>query len=324
MSGMHSIRRACRLAPLLSGAALAFSIPARLEANEAAAYSAGEQCRATCVETRFVTVGEVTYAYRSLGEPGGIPLIMLNRFRGTMDEWDPAFVDRLARQRHVILFDNVGVARTGGIASPRLAGWADGAAAFIAALGHTTVDIFGFSFGGLVAQELTLRHPQLIRRLVIAGSGAGYVEGANLQPRAIEIATKPVNTDEDFLALFFRQTPTSQAAGRAHLARLRERDDAFASIVSADTWKAMLSAGSDVGTAETSLLTRSGAIRQPTLIANGVEDAMIPTYQSYALAQVMPNARLSIYPDSGHAFMFQYPEQFGDEVVRFLTEEAAR
>lgn len=324
MSGMQSIGRACRLAILLSGAALAFSLPARLEAEGTVTLPAAEECLATCVETRFVTAGQVTYAYRSLGTPGGIPLVMLNRFRGTMDEWDPAFVDRIARHRHVILFDNVGVARTNGVASSRLAGWADGAAAFVAALGHSSVDVFGFSFGGLVAQELTLRHPQLVRRLVIAGSGAGYVEGANLQPRAIDIATKPVNTDEDFLTLFFRQTPTSQAAGKAHLARLRERDDAFASLVSADAWKAMLSAGSDVGTADTSLLTRSGAIRQPTLVANGVEDAMIPTYQSYALAQVMPNARLSIYPDSGHAFMFQYPEQFGDEVVRFLAEEAGR
>lgn len=279
-------------------------------------------CGTTCVETLTVQAGEITYAYRELGTPGGVPLVLLNRFRGTMDEWDPAFIDRIAEHRHVILFDNVGVARTNGTASPRLAGWAEGAADFVAALGYPSVDVLGFSFGGLVAQELTLQHPDLVRRLIIAGSGAGYVEDANLQPKAIEIATKPVNTDEDFLYLFFRDTPTSQAAGRAHLARLRERTDAFASLVSADTWMAMLSAGGDVGTAETSLLNLSGAIRQPVLIANGVEDVMIPTYQSYALAQVIPNARLLIYPDAGHAFMFQYPEQFGDEVVRFLSEEA--
>lgn len=277
-------------------------------------------CGAVCVETQTVQAGDVTYAYRSLGTPGATPLILLNRFRGTMDEWDPAFLDRLATSRHVILFDNVGVARTNGTASERLTGWAEGAAAFIAALGHDQVDVLGFSFGGLVAQELTLQNPTLVRRLVIVGSGAGYVEGANLSAKAIEVATKPVNTDEDFLFLFFRDTPTSRAAGVAHLARLRERADAFAATVGPETWMAMLSAGGDVGTAETSLLHRAGAISQPVLVANGNEDAMIPTYQSYALAQAIPNARLMIYPDSGHAFMFQYPEAFGDEVIRFLAD----
>ncbi len=277
-------------------------------------------CGATCAQTLFVKAGDVSYAYRSFGPEGDTPLILLNRFRGTMDEWDPAFLDRLATARHVVIFDNVGVARTNGTASARLAGWAEGAADFIDSLGYDKVDLLGFSFGGLVAQELTLEHPELVRRLIIAGSGAGYVEGANLGAEAIEVATKPVNSDDDFLFLFFRDTPSSQAAGRAHLARLRERADAFAATVSEETWKAMLSAGSDVGTAETSLLNRVGAITQPTIVANGVKDVMIPTYQSFALAQAIPNARLIIYPNSGHAFMFQYSEIFGDEVIRFLAE----
>jgi pimeloyl-ACP methyl ester carboxylesterase len=290
---------------------------------DAAARPGAASRRAVEAPTRVVEAGGVRYAYRSLGDEGGVPLIMVNRFRGTMDEWDPAFLDRIAARRHVVIFDNAGVARSGGEASPRLAGWADSAAAFIAALGHDRVDLLGFSFGGLVAQEMTLRRPALVRRLVIVGSGAGYVDGANVPAKAIEVATRPVNTDEDFLYLFFKDTPTSQAAGRAHLARLRERADAFAALVSAATWKAMLSAGSDVGTPETSLLRRVGAITQPVLVANGNEDVMIPTFQSYALAQAIPNARLVIYPDSGHAFMFQYPEAFGDEVLRFLEDDAA-
>ena len=122
-----------------------------------------EACGAVCAETQIVQAGEVSFAYRSLGTPGATPLILVNRFRGTMDEWDPAFLDRLALARHVIIFDNVGVARTNGTASQRLTGWADGTADFIAALGFTQVDVLGFSFGGLVAQELTLQHPQLVR-----------------------------------------------------------------------------------------------------------------------------------------------------------------
>lgn len=275
-------------------------------------------CRASCVGTQTVSVGGISYAYRSLGKPSGTPLVLINRFRGTMDEWDPAFLDRVAAERHVIVFDNAGVARSGGEAPARMADWATNAAKFIEALGHRQVDILGFSFGGLVAQELTLQRPGLVRKLIIVGSGAGYVEGANLRPQAIEVATKPVNTDEDFLYLFFKETPTSQAAGREHLARLRLRTDAFSERVSEKAWKAMLSAGSDVGTPDTSLLRRVGSIRQSVLIANGNEDVMIPTFQSYALSQAIPNARLIIYPDSGHAFLFQYPKEFGDEVLRFL------
>ncbi|MER9585805.1 alpha/beta hydrolase [Mesorhizobium sp. M0276] len=299
---------------------LNISVPAApatpVEKNQAAA------CGAACVETQSLNVGDVAYAYRSLGAPSGTPLILLNRFRGTMDEWDPAFLDYVAAHRHVIIFDNVGVARSAGEAPPSMSGWAKNAGAFIDGLGFQQVDLLGFSFGGLVAQELTLQHPDLVRKLIIVGSGAGYVEGANLSAKAIEVATKPTNSDEDFLYLFFKDTPTSQAAGRAHLARLRERKDAFAKLVSEKTWKAMLSAGSDVSTPETSLLNRVGSIQQPVLVANGNEDVMIPTFQSYALAQAIPNAQLIIYPDSGHAFLFQYPREFGDEVIRFLGDEA--
>jgi pimeloyl-ACP methyl ester carboxylesterase len=285
-------------------------------ARSSLAYSA--TCSASCVGTQTVSVGGIPYAYRSLGKPAGTPLVLINRFRGTMDEWDPAFLDHVAAGRHVIIFDNAGVARSGGEAPTRMADWAANAAKFIEALGYRQVDVLGFSFGGLVAQEMTLQRPELVRRLIIVGSGAGYVEGANLGAKAIEVATKPVNTDEDFLYLFFKETPSSQAAGREHLARLRLRADAFSERVSEKAWKAMLAAGSDVGTPDTSLLRRVGSIRQPVLVANGVEDVMIPTYQSFALAQAIPNARLIIYPDSGHAFLFQYPETFGDEVLRFL------
>ncbi len=278
-------------------------------------------CGASCVETQKISVNGISFAYRSLGNPTGTPLVLINRFRGTMDEWDPAFLDHVAAGRHVIIFDNAGVARSGGEAPARMADWAANAAKFIEALGYRQVDVLGFSFGGLVAQELTLQRPEIVRRLIIVGSGAGYVEGANLGAKAIEIATKPVNTDVDFLYLFFKETPTSQAAGREHLARLRLRADALSERVSEKAWKAMLSAGSDVGTPDTSLLRRVGSIRQPVLIANGNEDVMIPTYQSYALAQAIPNARLIIYPDSGHAFLFQYPREFGDEVLRFLGPE---
>lgn len=272
--------------------------------------------------TEFLTHGATRYAYRRLGPPSGVPLVCLNRFRGTMDDWDPLFMDRLASDRPVILFDNAGVARSGGSAATTMQGWAGNAADFTDAMGLGQVDLLGFSFGGLVAQELALLRPELVRKLAIVGSGAGHVEGADVRPEAIAVATKPVNDDEDFLFLFFRPSATSREAGRAYLARLRQRADAFETLVSEQAWHAMLAAAATVGTPETSLLARAGAITHPVLIANGIEDAMIPTYQSFALAQVIPQARLLLYPDAGHAFMFQYPEHFAAELSRFLDEGA--
>jgi pimeloyl-ACP methyl ester carboxylesterase len=289
----------------------------------ASALRAEAACGASCVPTQGIGVAGVSYAYRAFGPSSGTPLVFLNRFRGTMDDWDPAFLDRVARTRRVIIFDNAGVARSGGETPERMSGWVANVLAFVDALGLARIDLLGFSFGGLVAQEVTLTRPDLVRRLIIVGSGAGYVKGANVPPGAITVATKPVNTDEDFLYLFFRESLASQQAGRDYLTRLRRRTDAFAKLVSEPAWRAMLSASSDVGTPETSLLNRAGAIAQPVLVANGNEDVMIPTYQSFALSQAMPNARLVIYPNSGHAFMFQYPEAFGDEVVRFLEDKSS-
>ena len=305
---------------MLATALICACLPLLVYALPARASDPTPRCLTSCVETRFVDVAGTRYAYRSFGRRGGIPLVFFQRFRGTMDEWDPALVDVIAADRHIILFDNAGVARSDGTSSDTLAGWADDGAALIRALGYRKVDVLGFSFGGLVAQEMTLRHPDLVRRLIIAGSGAGYVEGANLSEAAIAVATRPVNTDEDFLFLFFRDTPTSQAAGRVHLQRLSLRADAFEKLVSTQSWQAMLKAGSDVGTAGTSLLLRAGSIKQPVLVANGVEDIMIPTYQSYALAQAIPHAKLIVYPDSGHGFLFQYGAAFGGEVLRFLSD----
>ena len=252
-----------------------------------------------------------------------MPLVLFNRLRGTLDDWDPVFVDRLARERHVILFDHVGLSRSTGPLPTDYAGFADGAAKFIRALGHAQVDALGFSFGGPVALQMTLADPAMVRRLVIAGSTPGFVPGeaprnGPVPEKVWQTAFKPVNTDEDFLYLFFSPSEASQAAGRAYRERLKVRADAFAAPVSEAGWKAQIAAAQGIGTPETTLLHRLGEIRQPVLVANGNNDIMTPTYGSYAMFQALPDARLVLYPDSGHGFLFQYPEAFADEVLAFL------
>jgi pimeloyl-ACP methyl ester carboxylesterase/DNA-binding beta-propeller fold protein YncE len=273
--------------------------------------------------TRYVQAGAHRYAYRELGPRGGVPLVLFNRLRGTLDDWDPAFVDRLAADRHVILFDHVGLSRSTGPLPGDYPGFAEGAAQFIRALGHSQVDVLGFSFGGPVAMQMTLAHPDLVRRLVIAGSTPGFVPGdaprnGPVPEKVWQTAFKPVNSDEDFLYLFFTPSEASQAAGRAYRERLKARPDAFAVPVSEAGWKSQIAAAQRIATPESTLLHRLGEIRQPVLVANGNNDIMTPTYGSYAMFQALPDARLVLYPDSGHGFLFQYPQAFADEVLAFL------
>lgn len=262
-------------------------------------------------------------AYRTIGSGAGVPLLLLNRFRGTMDHWDPMLIDRIASRRQVIMFDQPGFARSPGTPADSLEAFAAMAARVVGALGHSQADVLGFSMGGTVALQMVLDHPAMVRRLVIAGSGPGHVADAPASvqptdPRVWQVATKPVNDDEDFLFLFFEPSATSRSAGEAYLARLKARKDAFEQHVGPAAWQGQLNGARSVGSADTSLLPKLGTVPHPVLVANGRHDIMVPTYASYAMTQALPNAKLIIYPDSGHGFPFQYPEDFANDVLRFL------
>lgn len=284
--------------------------------------SAAATSGTTTAPTLTVDIDGARIAYRTIGPRKGVPLLLLNRFRGTMDDWDPALIDRIAAERPVLMFDQPGFARSGGTPPDSLPAFAASAARFVRALGHRQVDVLGFSMGGTVALQFALDHPELLRRLVVAGSGPGHVPDIPPGPPASDkvwpIATKPVNDDADFLFLFFEESASSQSAGRAYRDRLRQREDAFARMVEPAAWQAQLRSAMAVGQPATSLLPSLGRITQPALVANGRRDIMVPTYASYAMAQAMPAARLVVYPDSGHGFLFQYPELFAAEVLAFL------
>jgi pimeloyl-ACP methyl ester carboxylesterase len=302
------------LSSLLVGLPMLAAMPDASALNHASA--------TTTAPTSTITVQDAQIAYRVIGPRTGVPLLLLNRFRGTMDDWDPALIDRLAAQRPVIMFDQPGFARSTGTPPDSLPAFAASAARFAQTLGHKQVDVLGFSMGGTVALQFALDHPSLVRRLIVAGSGPGFVPHVPPAPPVSDqvwpVATKAVNDDADFLFLFFEETATSQAAGKAYRDRLRQRPDAFASVVSAAAWQAQLKSAMAVANEAHTLLPKLGAIHQPTLIANGKRDIMVPTYASYAMAQAMPDARLVVYPDSGHGFLFQYPQAFADEVLQFL------
>jgi pimeloyl-ACP methyl ester carboxylesterase len=269
--------------------------------------------------TTFIEIPAGTIAYRRFGRDGGIPLVLTNRFRGTMDHWDPALLDSLASDRHVIIFDSAGVGSSSGEVPPSITGMAQIAGDFIDALGHDEVDVLGWSMGGAVAQRLTLDRPQLVRRLVLAGTGPGAVpDGPPPAQEPWQIAAKPVNDDEDFLYMFFADSDESRSAGLASLRRLDERLTASMSTVKPESVQAQLTAIRGWVTGTDSSYEDLAKITIPVFVGTGARDVLVHPYGSYVVSQRLPDARLTLYPDSSHAFLFQHHAQFSEDVLRFL------
>jgi pimeloyl-ACP methyl ester carboxylesterase len=274
--------------------------------------------RAETAPTQFLTADSVRFAYRSLGS-GSPPLVLLQRFRGTLDDWDPALLHLLARERRVIIFDNTGVGSSSGVVPTSTRAMADAAASFVHALGIEQADILGWSMGGMVAQCLVLQHPALVRRLVLAGTAGPAIPGTlGFSAEVARVATKPVNPADDFLYLFFSLESEGRAAGAASLHRIAQRQPPTDLPVVQSAWMAQAAANNAFVNGREIEYEQLKRIHQPTLVANGDQDVMLPTVDSELLAQQIPGAELVIYPGSGHGFLFQYYEEFGRRVLDFL------
>ena len=283
----------------------------------------GHGSQTTAPNLRIEAPNGVTYAYRRFGntETAALPLVFFVHFRANLDNWDPLLVDTIADQREVILLDNTGVAGSTGTTPATVEAMALDAIAFTDALGIRRYDLLGFSLGGFVAQEVALIRPHQARRIVLAGTGPRGGRDMHVFTRVVlEIAVKDVSVAEDLLTIFFEQTATSQARGREFIDRLGSRREDRDAPVSLATRDAHLSAIETWGIPDSTRLSRLAGITQPTLVANGDNDIMVPTENTYLLADHLPSARLIIYPDAGHGFLFQYPVEFGTEVNAFLGQ----
>ncbi len=268
--------------------------------------------------TRFVHVREVRLAYRRFGNPAGTPLVLLQHFRGSMDNWDPALLNGFAKDRTVITFDNAGVGFSSGDVPDTVAEMAQDALDFLDALHLTQVDLLGFSLGGYIAQHLTLQHPQRVRRLILAGTGPGKGEGTqDLNQTILEAASGP-SSRNGLLRLFFEPTATSQAAGEAFWDRLQTRTGEHDPFLAGLGIQAQRTALTRWDQGEDAAYPRLRDMLHPVLVAGGNHDLVIPTVNAFVLSQHLPNAQLILYPDSGHGFLFQYHSLFNQHVTLFL------
>ncbi|HUK72622.1 MAG TPA: alpha/beta hydrolase [Streptosporangiaceae bacterium] len=266
----------------------------------------------------------IVYAYRDTGNGGnGVPLVLLQHFRGNLDNWDPALVDALAANRRVITFDNTGVGGSTGTTPDTIEQMARDAIAFLTAMDFSQADILGFSIGSFVAQQIALTRPAIVRRLVLASSapqGAAGMHG--WAPEVIGAVGTPHTSPEAYLQVFFTGSAASRRAGSEALQRMYARTENRDEATTWATREAQYDAVCTWGIPDHALLQRVAAIDMPVLVANGDSDPMILPHYSYLLAGLIPHAQVKIYPDSAHGFLFQHHAIFAADVDVFLTQAA--
>jgi pimeloyl-ACP methyl ester carboxylesterase len=267
--------------------------------------------------TRTVSAGGVDFAYRELGPETGVALVLVTHLAAVLDNWDPRVVDGLAAKHRVITFDNRGVGASTGTTPKTIQAMAADAVTFIRALGLTQVDLLGFSMGGMIAQVIVQNEPQLVRKLILAGTGPAGGEGITDVTKLshLDTARALLTLQDPKQFLFFTRTRNGRQAGKQFLARLKERTDNRDKAISLKSYFAQLAAIHSWGLERPQDLS---GIRQPVLVANGESDRMVPTTNSLDLARRLPDSDLVIYPDAGHGGIFQFHEQFVAKALAFL------
>jgi pimeloyl-ACP methyl ester carboxylesterase len=278
----------------------------------------------TTAPTQFIKTDLETYAYRRFGAGTAPPLVFLQHFTGTLDNWDPAVTDALAKDREVILFDSAGVGRSTGEVPTTIPGMTVHLLAFADALGLTQVDLLGFSLGGMVAQQAALDRPSLVRKMVLVGTAPeGGEDIMHLEKPGLSryLQDPDLQGLQVLVKLFFTSSESSQAAGQAFVARLASRTGEWEPTSGPKVAQAQLAAFRAWERFDGERFGKLRQITQPSLVVNGVADNMIPVRNSYALAEHLPRAMLLTYPDAGHGSLFQYHDSFVRQASQFLDSE---
>jgi len=269
--------------------------------------------------TKTVNVNGTPFVYREIGDKGGVPVVFLHHLTAVLEDWDPRTIDGLAAKHRVIIFDNRGVGGSQGTTPDNVEVMARDAEAFIEALGLSKVDLFGFSLGGFIAQVIAQTRPDLVRRIILAGTAPTGGEGISKMGDVLQDAVARAGAEKKHPKqfLFFTQTEDGQKAAGEFLQRLNARSQDRDAPVTNETIVAQVTAITKWGLTPTTSLSD---IRQPVLVVNGDADVMAPTISSVELARKLPHAELSIFPNAGHGAIFQYHGAFLDQALKFLQD----
>jgi len=279
----------------------------------------------TSAPTLFLEAKNEKYAYRRFGEGAGLPLLFLQHFTGTLDNWDPAVTDPLASRGEVILFDSAGIGRSSGKVPNTIREMAKHALTFLDGLGITTCDVLGFSLGGMVAQQMVLDRPSIFRRIILAGTAPqGGEDIMHLEKPSLgkHFSDPSLKGYAILQKIFFAPTEPSQAAGARFIQRLAQRTEDRDLPSGPEVASAQIAAFRDWEKYTGERLASLRGIRQPTLVVNGVHDEMVPVSNSYFLSENLPNAVLLTYPDSGHGSLFQFHDSFTRHAAAFLASDS--
>jgi pimeloyl-ACP methyl ester carboxylesterase len=275
--------------------------------------------------TQFLQTPKEKYAYRHFGSKSQYPLLFLQHFTGTLDNWDPAVTDPLAADHDVILFENAGVGRSSGKVPTTMAGMAEHVLAFLDTLGIKTCDVLGFSLGGVIAQQMALDNSKMFRKMILVGTaprGGDDIMHLDKPTLAKHLQDPKLKGYEVLQKIFFPPTETSQAAGKEFIGRLTQRQQDREPISGPEVAKAQIAAFREWEQYKGRRFADLKRIQQPTLVVNGVHDEMIPVSNSYYLSENLPNAVLLTYPDAGHGSLFQWHDSFTRQAKAFLASDS--